>query len=174
MAYGDTMEGPSEAFVNQRKWTVAGTVTERYAGAGEALDGESRSDIVVSAVAAKKIVIFNPKRGTVAVEMRYRSDGSEDDASTVHIYAAAGADHYTRMATHVITQGTQLYTGAIYFCDGIAVTNENWLTEAGVVQASPADNHIARYVFNPHGYDRFAVIVSTLATKTVYVDVRRL
>lgn len=165
--------GVAEGFVSQYKWVTEGAITEQYSD-GSALGNEERSELAVSAIATAKRVLFTVVNGTVAVEIRFRSDGNEDDENIAELYASAGADHYTRIATLTVQQGLQLYSGSIYFCDQMAATNKNWLTKAEVIQTKPADNHISRFVLNPHGYSKFCIIASTLLTSSLYVDVRRM
>jgi len=163
-----TCVNPSEDYVQQYAWREAGQITSAQA----ALAVDARDHASVEALAAAKKVLFKPEHGSVALEFRFRSDGSENDANTIQVYAAAGDDHYTRIAQLVATQGQQDASEG-HFADSIVETLDNWLTDTKVVQPSSVDNHIARYILNTHGYDRFLFIVSTLATTTVYVDVRR-
>lgn len=130
-----------------------------------------RDNASVEALAAAKKVLIKPQNGTVSLELRFRSDGSANDDSIVQLFAAAGKDHYVNMAQLTVTQGTQIDTGSIYFCDGITPANEIWITAASELTGTA--NDIGRYVFNTHGYDRFWIICNDLDTATLYVDWRR-
>jgi len=162
----------SESYVPHTNWVEGEEITVEQA----VLTGTQRDDATVEALAAANKALIRPGSGTVALELRFRSDGTfeANDDSVLQLYAAAGKDHYTRIATLTIIQGEQLHSTGIYFCDSIVATLENWISATEVVQPETLDNHIARYVLNTHGYNRFLLIASDLDTTTIYVDWRPL
>ena len=150
-----------------------GKITSEYAGDDSLPTATEKDDATVEALAAAKKILIKPPSGIVSMELRFRSDGNEDDVNILQLYAAAGVDHYDLMAQLSVVQGTQIYSTGIYFCDHMTPATEAWLTAASeIYQATPADG-IGRYVFNTHGYDRFWIVASDLVTTTVYVDWRR-
>jgi hypothetical protein len=178
----------SETYLNQYRWikdgdnidwlpmtsehvfaTYNGKITTQ-ADAGD-YNATNRTDALVEALTEAKKVLIKPKNGTVSLELRFRSDGSALDDSIVQLFGAAGVDHYIHMAQLTVTQGTQIDSGSIYFCDGITPANEIWITAAS--ELTTTNNYIGRYVFNTHGYDRFWIVANDLDTTTLYVDWRR-
>ncbi len=170
----------SEDFLSHYFWHKDGDATP-WLGSGTIYNGKittvaaagnynetNRTSALVEALADAKKVLIKPPNGAVSLELRFRSDGSADDNNVIQLFAAAGADHYIHMAQLTTQQGAQIDTGSIYFADAITPANEIWLTSNS--ELSTTDDYIGRYVFNRHGYDRFWIIASTLATTTLYVD----
>lgn len=162
---------PGERHTAQYGWESAGVITEVVAAGQAPIDEDKRTDAdIVGLVAAKKI-IFEPKDGIVAFEFRIRSDGTVDDDLVISLLAAAGIDHYTKIADLTCTQGTQP-GDAGYFTDAISPANEDWLTKPRVVAAQ--DEFIARYVLNTHGYDRFLWVCTDKQNATnIWVETHR-
>jgi hypothetical protein len=131
-----------------------------------------RDDAAVEALAAAKKVIIKLPPGIVSLELRFRSDGNENDDSIIQIFAAAGVEHYMWQDQLTVTQGTQLYSGSIYFVDTIVSAGEAWLSDTR--QISPAADHVARNVMNVHGYDRLWIVANDLDTTSLYVDWKQL
>jgi len=156
-------------FVEKYQWVNLGTITSAQA----ALSGTERTNTSVLALAAAKKVLFSPENGSVAYEFRFRTDGSENDAPVIQMYYAAVPDHYRRQATLTLAQGTQLYSGSIYFCDTITITNECYIDATLHGEPATPDNHFSSYGCNAHGHD-FLFIASTLGVTTIYVDGRRI
>jgi hypothetical protein len=129
----------------------------------------ARDDAAVEALADAKKVLIKPPNGIVSLEFRFRSDGSENDQNVVEMFAAAGVDHYRLIDQLTLDQGTQVFSGSIFFVDQIAQSGTEWITSPSPV--SPA-NSIGSYVINRHAYDRFWFVASTLATTTLYIDWR--
>ena len=129
----------------------------------------ARDDDSVEALADTKKVIVRPKNGNVSLEFRFRSDGATLDANIVKLFAAAGRDHYRLIDTITAPQGTQIFTGSIFFADAIDNTGSKWITSAYPVSSAGS---IGSYVINGHSYDRFWFVASTLATTTLYIDWR--
>ena len=150
--------------------TYNGQITSEYAGDNSDPTATELDDATVEALAAAKKIIIKPPNGTVALELRIRSDGSTNDENILQIYASAGVDHYAKISQLVCIQGTQIDTTGIYFADDITESENDWITSTGVVQPATAANSIARYTFNTHGYDRFLIVASDRVTTTVYVD----
>ena len=80
-------------------------------------------------------------------------------------------EHYTRMFTLTGDRATQIATTGIYFMDSFAITNNQW--EAGYTVENVTDE-IDRLRVNTDGYEKILVIVTTLVSTTIYVDVRKL
>jgi len=129
------------------------------------------ADATVEALAAAKKVKITPFNGTPAIALRFKSDGSANDDSIIQLYAANGVDHYQHMAQLTVTQGTQLYSTGIYFCDKITPANEEWYSTVTELDGTGI-NFIGGYVFNTHGCDRFLILCNDLDTTTLYVDWR--
>lgn len=168
MAKSRTLLNPTEEVIHQFDWETIGNVTVQQA----ALAVNARDNASVMALAEANRILLTVEEGAVAYELRFRSDGNEDDENVWQVYAEAGEDHFVHLAQLTTVQGTQDHeTG--HFADEITEAVPNWITDTKVVDpAVPADT-IARYVFNTHGYTRFAFVCSTLATTTGYIDARR-
>lgn len=149
-----------------------------------ALAADELNSTYIDALAATTCGIYTVPNGTIAMEVRARSDGSDNDDNVVEMYAAAMGIHsvhlhYRRVATLTFTQGTGEFwptatdpdPATIFFADELAVSNNSWLTTPVDCGVDASADH-ASYVLNIHGYYKFAFIVSTLAGTTVYVDVR--
>lgn len=128
------------------------------------------ADATVEALAAAKKIKITPPNGAPALALRFRFDGSANDSNVLELYAGHGVDHYHHRATLTILQGTQLYSGSIYFGDKCTPTNE--VSYSTVTELSAEANFVAEYVFNLHGADRILLLCSTLAATTIYVDWR--
>ena len=153
-----------------------------------ALAGDEINSTYLASIGDTKVGIYSPENGTVAFEIRGRTDGTVDnDQNVIEMYAAAKdlvADlfFYRRVATLTWTRGTGEYwpsatdpaPATIFFCDELAVTNNSWLTtpvDCGV----DGSQDYASYVINAHGYARLAFLMSTkdVNVTTHYVDIRR-
>jgi len=150
--------------------TYNGIITSEYAGDNTAPTPTERTDAIVEALAAAKKVLIKPPNGVVSIELRFRSDGTEDDANIAELYLATGVDHYRHVDQLTVTQGQQIYSTGIYFADTIASAGEQWISATS--EPSPT-NSIASYVLNMHAYDRLWVVASDLVTTSLYVDWRR-
>jgi len=128
----------------------------------------SLDDASVEAIADANKVIIKPKNGVASLEIRFRSDGNENDQNIVALLAAVGVDHYRLIDTLTVDQGAQVFSGSIKFGDQIAGAAQ-WITPTSRV--TPTDS-IGSYVLNTHAYDRFLLVASTLATTTLYIDWR--
>ena len=175
---------PGESATRQYAWENVATLTAAEA----ALAGDEINSTYLASIGATKVGIYSPPNGTVAFEIRNRSDGNDGDVNVIELCAAAKdivADlfFYRHAATLTFTQGTGEYwpsatdpnPATIFFSDELAVTNNaGWLsdrTDAGL----DASADYATYVINTRGYARFAFIMSTKDENTThdYVDVRR-
>lgn len=169
---------PGESHVEEYAWEDLGDITT----AENALAADGMDDVSVVALASAKTVIWTPQKRKVALEFRFEMDGSENDTSVLDLYArgnkisSAGvvsADRYTRVATLSLIQGTQDGDTA-HFADSIVESNGAWLSSRTTVMPSSADNHIARYLINKHGYTKWLFIATTLGVTTIHVWGRRL
>jgi hypothetical protein len=174
----------TEDYLSQYYWHEHGSATP-WLGAGTTYDGllttaqaivavDARDDASVEAIAAANKALIKPPNGTVALELRFRSDGtSAGDQEILELYAAAGVDHYVHVDQLTIDRGTQEYSSTIFFYDTIVSAGEQWITATS--ELSTTSNHIGRYVINTHGYDRFLLTMTTKDANTtnLYVDWRR-
>ena len=172
--FQDRLINPGERHTKQRDWANAGSITAVVAAGQAPIDVDKRADADVVALAASKKVIYEPEDGTVAFEVRVRSDGDENDELAIQMLAEAGTDRYVKIADLTCTQGTQEADNSCYFSDIITQTNNEWLTSVRIV--NPEGNSIARYVLNTHGYSKFLFVCTNLGAKpatNIYIDVRR-
>ena len=154
--------------VSQYPWVTAGTITTAQTALGT-----DKSADTVDALASGKTVIISPSLDSVAFDMRFKTTGgSENDTDTVNLYAMRGDDHYTRILTMTLTQGTQT-DGTNTFIDTITGASEKWADEIEVV--SDGANGIAHLELNTHGYSKFLVIATTLNNfSSIIVDWARI
>ncbi len=153
-----------EKYLAQYYWQAGGTITVQQAmlGAG------ALTHAAVKAL-ANKILIEIPQ-GWIALEMRFFSDGSEDDIDVVELYAEAGEDHYRHFAQLTLTVGTQEY-GTNKFHDTVVPSSEQWLTRNNEI--SPANDTFGSYVINTHAHSRILLIVSTLVSTIFGAEFRK-
>ncbi len=160
-------------FRERQPFVLAGSITV----AQTALVVTGRDEDTVDALAATKTVIIEVPEGTPGLEIRIRADGNENDVNILDFYAKPKTggglkpEHYTRMFTLTGKRSTQIATTAIYFEDEFAITNNQW--EAGYTVENVTDE-IDRLRVNTDGYEKILIIATTLATATVYVDVKKL
>ena len=154
------------AFAGQYEFIQIGGITSTE----PALAVDERDNASVVALASTKTVIWHPDDGTVAALLRFRTDGNDGDDVVVQMYAAKGADYYTRVATLTMQQGTQDWSSG-HFIDTITLSNEQW--DLGIRVQNTTDE-IGRVYFNTGGFDRFLFIAPTKAPTTLYVDICRL
>jgi len=134
-----------------------GQISSEYAGDNTLPPVTALDDATIEDLAAAKKVIIKPPNGIVSLELRFRSDGSNNDVNILQLYAAAGPDHYVLMAQLSVVQGAKPHSIG-FFCDHMTPATEAWITAASEIdQDTPADG-IGRYVFNTHGYDRFLLV----------------
>lgn len=172
----------SESYTGQYPWENVAALTAAEAKLG----GDELSSVYIDALATAKCGIYAPKPGQVAFETRARSDGDEEDANIIEMYAAAKdivpTLHYRHIATLTFTQGLGEWwpdaadpaPATIFFSDELAKSANDWIStdvDCGV----DASADYASYVINTHGYYKFAFIMSTkdASTTTLYLDVRR-
>lgn len=152
----------------------AGKITEECATTD--YDGTlGMADATVEAIAPSagyvKKIIIKPPVGTPAIALRFRTDGSAGDDNVIQLYTECGIDHYQHLAELTLMQGTQLYSGSIYFDDGVTptATEKHYST---VTELTGTDDFIGGYVFNLHGADKVLILCNDLDTTTQYVDWR--
>lgn len=176
---------PGESAQRQWPWETVATLTAAEA----ALAGDKLNSTYLATLATTKVGIYSPMNGQVAFEVRGRTDGTVDnDVNVTEMYAAAKdlvADlfFYRRIATLTWSRGTGEYwptavdpaPPTIWFCDELAVTNSDWLSDTNDVGVDASQDY-ATFLVNCHGYVRFAFIMSTKDANvtTHYVDVRRM
>lgn len=163
---------PGEQHRRQYPWVELGPITAVVAAGQAPIDDDKRADADVVNLDATKKIIYEPDDGTVAFEFRVRADGTEDDDLAIQLLAAAGVDHYTKVSDLTCTQGKQNGHTTEKFIDAIAQANNDWETTPRVVDAQA--EHIARYVLNTHGHDRFLwVCTDKQNANNIWIDVRR-
>lgn len=146
-------------------WIVAGSITSEQA----ALAVDGRDTPTADALTATKIIKINNKHPSAyAFLFRFRATGNEDVDSDLELYAARGTDHYTRIATLTIVNGTQdTDVGTIHFIDSITPANEDTLFDGEEISLA---DMIAHYYVRTLGFDKFLFIASDLDSATIYVD----
>lgn len=159
-----------ESYLKQYFWQSGGTITVQQALLGAA----ALTHAAVKTLAAANKVLIEIPQGWLAAELRFFSDGSDNDVDVVQLYAASTSDslpdHYRHFAQLTLTVGTQEY-GSNTFHDTIVPTNEQWITRNNEV--SPANNTFGSYVLNTHAHSRILIIASTLVSTTLGVDFRK-
>lgn len=163
---------PGERHTRQRLWVNVGVITAVVAAGQAPIDVDKRADANIVALDTTKKVIYEPDNGTVNFEVRFRADGNEDDAYPIQMLAAAGVDHYTKIADLTCTQGTQDGHTTEHFIDDMTPANKDWETDVRVVDAEA--DYIARCIINTHGHSKFLFVCTDLKNATnIYIDVRR-
>lgn len=159
-----------EKYLAQYPWQAGGTITVQQALLGPS----ALTHAAVEALADNRKVLVEIPQGWIALEMRFFSDGSENDVDVVQLYAASTSDsvqdHYRHLAQLTITVGTQ-EKGSNKFHDTIAPANEQWLSRNNEV--SPANDTFGSYVMNTHAHSRILIIASTRVSTTIGVDFRK-
>ncbi len=160
----------SESYLKQYYWQSGGTITVQQVLLGAA----ALTHAAVKTLAAANKVLIEIPQGWLAAELRFFSDGSNNDVDVIQMYAASTSDskpdHYRHFGQLTITVGTQEY-GSNKFHDTIAPANEQWLTRNNEV--SPANDTFGSYVMNAHAHSRILIIASTLVSTTLGVDFRK-
>jgi hypothetical protein len=149
------------------KWVNLGSIT----ASSTALTVTGRAVATADATGSTKVKVLSFTDGGGAVPkallLRFRTDSSENDTNVVEMLVARGSDDYNRIAALTITQGKQLDSGSIYFCDTITPASEDALFDG---EESNLADYIAHYYVRTLGFDRFLFQVTTLNSTTVYVD----
>ncbi len=161
-SYGVDYEG-------QYDWLQIGTLTV----ANGVLAVTGRDNASVDDLADANKVIWRPDNGTAAALIRFRvgAVASDGDTNVIEVYAAKGADYYTRIGTLTTAVGAQDWSSG-HFIDEIAITNEKW---SHGIRVENVTDEIGRVYLNTGGFDRFLFVASTLATPcTLYIDIVRL
>lgn len=159
--------GYEARFEGQYEWLNIGELTTEQA----ALAVDGRDVATVEALTATGVAVFNPDDGTPSLEIRIRTDGTEDDQFALHIYAARGNDYYQKVGIITCDQGAQeCAVGA--FVDVLVEAEDSW-TELSVESVT---DEIGRIYLNTKGYDRFVFFSPDCLDddiNTVYIDVAR-
>lgn len=145
-------------------WFNVGSITESTT----AFTATGRAVATANSTGTTKVVTL-PFEMSVprALLLRFRSDSNEDDTNVIDMCVARGNDDYTRIATLTTTQGQQLDSGSIYFCDTITPSNEDALFDG---EESNIANYIAHYYVRTLGFDKIIFQATTLNSTTVYID----
>ena len=162
--------GEKESFLKQYYWSSGGTITVQQAMLG----ASALTHAAVKALADANKVLIDIPQGWLAFELRFYSDGSENDSDVIELYAASTSDskpdHYRHFAQLTTLVGTQAY-GSNTFIDTITPASEQWMTRPNEI--SPANDTFASYVLNTHGYGSFLAIASTLTSTTFGVEYKK-
>ena len=152
-------------FQGHYDWVQVGSITATEA----ALAVSGRDATSVNALATTKKVLFSADDGTAAFAVRFRTDGNENDSSTLHLYAAKSSDYYTKMCDITALQGLQDWSSG-HFVDSLVLSSESW--QPGIRVDSPTDE-IGRLIINTGGYEKFLFIASAKTPTTIYIDICR-
>lgn len=146
-------------------WIEAGSITSEQA----ALAVTARDTPTADALVAAKIIKINNKHPSAyAFLFRFRATGNEDVDSILELYAARGTDHYSRIATLTIVNGTQdTDVATIHFIDSITPGAEDTLFDGEEISLA---DMIALYYVRTLGFDKFLFVCSDLDSTAVYVD----
>lgn len=138
-----------------------------------AVDGRDYATVDAIADANKKVITLDD--GTVAIECRFRFDGTENDTNVFQVYGMRGdSDHYQRIGQVTVLQGTQDCSVG-HFGDELTLANDAWHNEANVrthVGVQTVTDEIGRLRLNTLGYKKILFVLSSLdaSTTTCYVD----
>jgi len=156
--------------IKQYAWENEGTLSEE----GSALTTD-KTAATAHALTDGTFVRIQANDNTVALELRFRVDGTADLDDVVNLYAMAGdSDSYTLMGTLTLTAGTQT-DGTYLFCDGVEMANELWIDDIVLMHdEGAAGNGIGRVYFNTQGYKNFLLVVTDLDNTSILVDSRRI
>ena len=146
----------------QYPWKNAGSLTTE-----QAVLTTDKSSAAVDALTSTGTVFITPSDNTVAIELRFRCTGTEDLDDIITLYGMRGTDHYTRMATITLINGTQT-DGTYTFHDSVAIANEKWIDD--IVAVNDAADGIGRVAFNTQGYSKFLLIANDLDNDAILVD----
>jgi len=123
---------------------------------------------------AGEFAVLYVDEGQTAFDLRVVTDGSENDANTIQMYAARGADSWSLVAQFASVQGKQKANaaGTKFFADSITVVEKDALF--GNTEYCTAINQMCHVVVSTKGYDRFLFIVSVLAATTVTIETAKM
>jgi len=165
---------PSE-FIEQYPFEEIGTITASQYSIG----ANVRSESLVDAIDGTKKVIYKVPSGTPAIEIRFRSNGNDDDDVVVFVLAkprTSGSitdpEHYVPVCKFIMKQGCQYAENPPTKCfiDDIVMTDINWPSNPVVITATAI---IGRVLINTYGYEKFVFTTSVKDMGTLYVDIRR-
>jgi len=134
-----------------------------------ALGVTARAQADIDAIADTTKIVFDIDTWEAGL-LRIRSDGSEDDSNVLQLYIGKQGDHYMNIGQLTCLQGTQEGGNSTYLADSITPASEKALFDGEELSVT---NEMGLYHFRTMGFDRLVVIVSTLASTTVYVDAVR-
>jgi hypothetical protein len=149
----------------QGAWKTIGAITASSSSLGVTARAYATAEAVTGVIKA----VYGPEQMPYALLLRFRTDGSNDSQNVLDMWACRNLDDYSRIATLTVTEGTQLDTGSVYYCDTVAPSNEEVLF-AGV-ESSGTSDMIAYYYVKTLGFNRLLFQATTLNNTTVYVDV---
>lgn len=150
--------------VGQQDWRpgVNGiTVAQAVLGVTE------RAQADIDDLAATKKIVFDLEGYPEAVLLRIRSDGSNNDSNVLQLYYGRQRDHYLKIAQLTVLQGLQEAPDSTNFGDSITPANEITLFDGEEYSGS---DDMGFYFLKTNGFDKLVIIVSSLASTTVYVD----
>ena len=126
---------------------------------------------VVENLLSTIVLLADIPHGAANVEMRFYGTTTANDDVVLNIYGRRKDDgYYQLLATLTMIHGTaQKGAATELWVDTITETKDFTPEIAGGV-ISPADNSIARYYFKPGGFEKLAIIGTTIDGTDVGVE----
>ncbi len=145
-------------------WYNVGSIT----ASSTAFTATGRAVATANATGSTKVATLTFETSVPhALLLRFRTDSSNNDTNVVDMCVARGNDDYHRIGSLTVTQGQQLDSGTIYFCDTITPANEDALFDG---EESNLVDYIGHYYVRTLGFNRIIFQVTTLNSTTVYID----
>jgi len=154
--------------VNPSAWQDLGVITT----ADVAWATTEFAKDVVENLASTIVLLADIPYGAPLVEMRFYGTASDNDDVVLNIYGKRKDDgYYQLLATLTMIHGTaQKGAATELWVDTITETKDFTPGVAGVA-ISPADNTIARYSFKSGGFEKLAIIATTLDGTDIGVEI---
>lgn len=127
---------------------------------------------VVENLASTIVLLADIPHGAPNVEMRFYGTASDADDVVLNIYGRRKDDgYYQLLATLSCVHGTgQKGAGTELWVDKIT-EDKDFTPGAAGGALSPDDNSIARYYFKPGGFEKLAIIGTTIDGTNVGVEI---
>lgn len=127
---------------------------------------------VVENLASTIVLLGDIPYGAPNIEMRFYGTTSDNDDVVLNIYGRRkDDDYYQLLVTLTMIHGTaQKGAGTELWVDTIVETVNATPNGSGAI-ISPNDNTIARYYFKPGGYEKLAIIGTTIDGTNVGVEI---
>lgn len=126
---------------------------------------------VVEALASTIVLLADIPHGTPNVEMRFYGTASDADDVVLNIYGRRkDDDYYQLLATLSCVHGTGQKGAATELWVDKITEDKDFTPEAAGGALSPDDNSIARYYFKTGGFEKLAIIATTIDGTDVGVE----